>query len=93
MQSLADDSLDLNEPIKVRMATQWPWVRDSDPIADVLEAMQAKNVRFICVVDDQGRVAGLTGQKGLMEYVADHYPGQVMVQRVGATPYSKREGA
>ena len=75
------------------MAKQWPWVQTSDPIVDVLEAMLTKNVRFLCVVDEEGRVVGLTGQKGLMEYVAEHFPGQVMVQRVGCAPYLNREGA
>ena len=45
-------------------------------------------------VDDQGKLVGLTGQKGLMEYVAEHFPGEVMVQRVGEKPYTQsREGA
>ncbi len=69
-------------------------VKVSDPIYHVLEAMQMKNVRFLCVVDDAGVLVGLTGQKGLMEYVADHFPGQVMVQRVGCAPaMHSREGA
>ncbi len=56
--------------------------------------MKIKNVRFLCVVDEDRRVVGLTGQKGLMEYVADHFPRQVMVQRIGCTPFlATREGA
>ena len=56
--------------------------------------MQLKNLRFLCVVDENGQVAGLTGQRGLMEYVAEHFPGEVMVQRIGQPPYlSDREGA
>lgn len=73
----------MDEPIKKFMADRCPWVRSSDPIADVLEAMQLNNTRFLCVVDDEGHVTGLTGQRGLMQYVADHFPGQVMVQRIG----------
>ena len=76
------------------MAERVPWVKLSDPISDVMEAMQLKNTRILCVVDDKDRVVGLTGQRGLMEYVAEHFPGQVMVQRVGQTPYlADREGA
>ena len=91
---LVNSPASIDDAIRIHMATQWPWVKLNDPIADVLEAMQAKNVRFICVVDDDGRVAALTGQKGLMEYVADHFPEQVMVQRIGGTPYTReREGA
>lgn len=93
-QLLVHDRDALDDAVSTQMATQWPWVKLSDPIAHVLEAMQIKNVRFICVVDDKGRLAGLTGQKGLMEYVADHFPEQVMVQRIGNTPYlQEREGA
>ena len=66
----------------------------SDPIVSVLESLELKNIRFLAVVDEDGRLAGLTGQKGLMEYVADHFPGEVMVQRVGQTPFlHQREGA
>ncbi len=83
----------INDAVGEHMANQWPWVTLGDPIVDVLQAMTEKNIRFICVVDDQGRVAGLTGQKGLMGYVAEHFPGQVMVQRVGQGPYRHREGA
>jgi len=92
-QLLLNGPAALDDKVEQHMAEQWPWVRDSDPVVDVLEAMQAKNVRFICVVDAEGRVAGLTGQKGLMEYIADHFPEQVMVQRVGCAPYLDREGA
>lgn len=93
-QMLVSDRHRFDDPVSAHMADQCPWVRLEDPIVDVLEAMQARNVRFICVVDEEGRVVGLTGQKGLMEYIAEHFPGQVMVQRIGGTPYMhKREGA
>ena len=91
---LAAEASFLDDPIERHMAGQWPWVRLSDPIVDVLQAMEMKNIRFLCVVDGDGRLAGLTGQKGLMEYIAEHFPGQVMVQRIGGKPYSQtREGA
>lgn len=92
-QMLASGATTLDEPVESHMAVKWPWVKQTDPIANVLEAMMTKNVRFICVVDDEGRVTGLTGQKGLMEYVAEHFPQQVMVQRVGSPPPAEREGA
>ena len=83
----------LDEPVKQHMAAQVPWVRGSDPVVFVLEAMQLKNVRLLCVVDDQDRVIGLTGQRGLMEFVAEYFPGDVTVQRLGLPPYlADREG-
>ena len=84
----------VEEDIESHMATTFPWAKISDPIETVLEAMELKKIRFVIVVDEQGKVAGLTGQKGLMEYVAEHFSGEVMVQRVGTKPYpTSREGA
>lgn len=73
--------------------THWPQVTLTDPVSIVLEALALKNVRFLSVVDSDGKLVGLTGQKGLMEYVADHFP-QVTVQPVGLnTTMQTREGA
>ena len=45
-------------------------------------------------VNDADVVVGLTGQKGLMEYIADLFPQEVHVQRVGTKPFpATREGA
>ncbi len=92
-QLLTKGPAPLDDAISTQLDENWPCVQTTDPVVDVLNAMQSANVRFICVCDEQGRVTGLTGQKGLMEFVADHFPGQVMVQRVGCAPYLDREGA
>jgi CBS domain-containing protein len=93
-QLIAHNPDELDQPVISQSAERWPQVKLSDPVVDVLDALEMKNVRFLSVVDENGKIAGLTGQKGLMEYVADHFPGQVMVQRVGHKPYMhKREGA
>lgn len=82
------------DPILEHADPKWPTVKLSDPISRVIAALEQENVRFLIVVDDQGRLAGLTGQKGLMEYVAEHFPRQVNVQRIGGSPYpAEREGA
>lgn len=84
----------VDRPVEHYMADRFPWVNEEDSVETVLDAMQVNNTRFVCVVDNDGRLVGLTGQKGLMEYVAETFPRQVMVQRVGGTPYpADREGA
>ena len=91
---LLEGSWQLDELIEVHMARQVSCVKTSDPIVMVLDAMQSRDVRFVCVVNKNGRVVGLTGQKGLMEYIAEHFSREVMVQRVGSSPYPhQREGA
>jgi CBS domain-containing protein len=84
----------IDDPILPHVDWQWPRVHMHDPISFVLAALEFSNIRFLIVVDDHGRLAGLTGQKGLMEYVAEHFPRQVTVQRIGCKPYlAEREGA
>lgn len=93
-QLVAENRNYLSDPVRNHVASQWPWVNMNDPVQAVLEALEAKNVRFLCVVDDSGKLVGLAGQKGLVEYIAEHFPQYVMVQRVGQKPYmSEKEGA
>ncbi len=69
-------------------------VRLTDPIQTLLENMQKTRLRFICVVDEQGKVVALTGQKGLMEYLTEHFPRQIKVQIMSSKLYmNDREGA
>lgn len=69
-------------------------VRATDPILCVLDAMQEHNLRFVVVVDEHEKVIGLTGQRGMAEYVADHFPHHSMTSRAGQSPaINRREGA
>ena len=90
---LVDMPAALDDPLEQRMSQRVVTVSVTEPVARVLESMQREDTRFVCVVNKAGRVAGLTGQKGLMEFIADHFPQQVMVQRVGKRPPQQREGA
>lgn len=93
-QLLAGNPEALNDPVSDHVEPQWPQVSINDPIASVLKALVTSNTRFLPVVDDEGKVIKLTGQKGLMEFIADHFPDQVTAQRVGQKPYmQEREGA
>ena len=84
----------LDQRVGDHMSDVWACVKTSDPIASVLDVMQSKGLRFVCVTDEAGHVQALTGQRGLMEYIAEHFPRQVMVQRVGGKPFTEhREGA
>lgn len=74
-------------------ATHFPKVLETDAIATVLEALEVNNVRFLAVVNKADQIVGLTGQKGLMEFVAEHFP-QVPVQKIESpSNLPAREGA
>ena len=69
-------------------------VRSSDPLLKAWNAVVHSGARFVCVTDDSGRLLGLTGQRGLSEYVCDCYSKQIAVQRLGSAPWMlQREGA
>lgn len=91
---LAHNPDSLDDPVQQHVDESWPQVKISDPIVSVLDSLVNFNTRFMIVVDEEGKLVKLTGQRGLMEYIADHSPGQVTVQRIGQKPYlHEREGA
>ncbi|NND96814.1 MAG: CBS domain-containing protein [Pirellulaceae bacterium] len=66
----------------------------SAPISRVWDAIEEDGLRFICVTGDDGQLIGVTGQRGIFEYLAECFPQQVLVQRLGSKPWMKqREGA
>lgn len=91
---LAEHPDQLNAQVGSHMNPQWACVKKTDAIATVLEAMESQNLRFVCVVNENGQAEALTGQRGLMEYIAEHFPRQVLVERIDSNPYpDSREGA
>ena len=86
-------SLD-DHPVSQYADTSFLSVKGSEPISRVWDAICRDGVRFVCVTDDDGRLIGVTGQRAIAEYIAEYFPQQVMVQRLGCTPWmQQREGA
>jgi CBS domain-containing protein len=84
----------LEQPIDKQVERPVPTIRLDEPIANLVEMMQRKALRFVVVVDGEGHAVGVTGQKGVMEYVAEHFPRRVKVQLMESKLYmSHREGA
>ena len=99
-----------NEKILIRILTRYPsamddpaeghmtrnvvTVRQGDSIAKLIGTMQTRMLRWVCVVNDQGKAVALTGLRGVMEYVVEHHP-----RSVKGTPIrrklsmTEREGA
>ena len=88
-----DPSVLDRRPVGDYLDPKWAVVKESEPVLAALEAMRKEDLRFVVVTNDVGRVTALTGQKGMMEYIAEHYPQQVMVQQAGTKPSVEREGA
>ena len=84
----------LDDSVEKYMSDLWASIGKSESIAMVIHKMQQHGLRFLCVVDDQGKVVAQTGQKGVMRYIAEHFPHQVKVQMMESKLYmDQREGA
>lgn len=84
----------LGDPAQQYMFGGDDCVRSDQPIADMIRMMQTRHLRYIIVVDDQGKAVALTGQKGLMEFIADHFPRAVKVSPPAEKLHiDQREGA
>lgn len=90
---LLADGADLEQPIEPVLNPDVACVRINQPIHDVMDQL-AEDHRYVVVLDENGRAIGLTGQKGVMEYIADHFPRHVKSQLMEARLYLEhREGA
>lgn len=68
--------------------------KSSEPISRVWDAVVRDGVRFIAVTGEDGNLIGITGQRGLAEYISECFPRQTVVQRLGSKPWmQQREGA
>lgn len=94
MSLLLDSPSKLDEPIERHMYPSANPVMRREPIAVMIKQMESRGIRFVCVCDDDGKAVALSGQKGLMEYVAEHFPRQIKVQLMeGKLSMDQREGA
>ena len=83
----------LDHAVGDHLADHWDCVKRTDPITNLIEVMKTKKLRFVVVLDEQGLPVSLTGQKGVMEYIVDHFPRPVLVQRMTSEFFTdQREG-
>lgn len=84
----------LDQPLADQIVARLPWVLPTDEVQMVLEAMEEHNIRFIAVLDAERHVVGITGQKTMMEFVAEVFPHEVMTQDpTGIQTSLHKEGA
>ena len=90
---LSGASLD-ESPVSHYADASFVEARQSDSVWHVWEACRRSAARFVCVTDQEGKAIGLTGQRGLAEYLCDYFANEVTTQRLGSTPWmGQREGA
>lgn len=94
MQQMVADPGMIDKPVSESMYDTVSTVTRDTSVADLIRLMDERQLRFVCVVDDTGKASALTGQKGVMEFIADHFSRAVMVQDMGSkVGIEEREGA
>jgi CBS domain-containing protein len=84
----------MDDPISKHMISDLPHIKESHSIAWLIATMKRHNLRWVCVVDDHGRAKALTGLRGVMEYVVEHFPRHIKVQPMRSKlAMDQREGA
>ncbi len=83
----------MDTPVGQNMSGTWGAVREDETVAKVIECMDDHKLRFVIIVDRDGKPIGLTGQKGVIEFIVEHFPRQVKVQMMRSKLYmDAREG-
>jgi len=91
---LAEHPTAMDDPAEQHMTSYVVTVKQSDSIADLIATMQQRRLRWVCVVDEQGKAIALTGLRGVMEYVVDHHPRSIKSMPIRRKiSMTEREGA
>lgn len=84
----------MDEPVGSHMAQRCVCLRLTEPVSRLIAVMLEHNLRWVCVVDEEGLPVGLTGLRSVIEYIAEELPSLVKVQPIEAQlSISEREGA
>jgi predicted transcriptional regulator len=91
---LSDGKPFWDDPIEKYTAQYWACIRHDEAIAMVIHKMRHHGLHHVCVVDDAGRAVAHIGQRGVMEFLAEHFPRAVKSQLMETKLHmDQREGA
>lgn len=91
---LVNNPAALDEPVVDYMTRNVACVSLNDSVATLIATMQQRMLRWVVVVDADGKAVNLTGLRGAMEFVVEHFPRRVLVQPLKSKlAIDEREGA
>jgi len=67
-----------SEPVDRFMTADPACLAPSDSLGDAVRLMTQGGYRHIPLLDDRGRMAGLIAARDIMNYVAEHFPAEVV---------------
>jgi CBS domain-containing protein len=78
LNKIAGSAVDLEEPVSRFMTPGPRTLRPEDPLGEAIRLMTEKGYRHVPLVDEMGRDAGVICAKDLVEYIAEHFPAEVV---------------
>ena len=94
LQRLVADPGSLNDALGDHMNAPCACVTRDESITKLIDCMESRKLRFVCVVDEEGRAVALAGQKGIVAFLAEQFPREVKVQAWSSKMHmDQREGA
>lgn len=78
LNKIVGAQVDLGSPVRDFMTANPGTLRPEDTLADAIHLMTEKGFRHVPLLDAQGLDAGVVCAKDLIEYIADHFPAEVV---------------
>jgi CBS domain-containing protein len=78
LNTIVGADVDLHLPVREFMTAKPGTLRPEDSLAEAIRFMTVKGYRHIPLVDNEGRDAGVVCAKDLIEYIAEHFPAEVV---------------
>ena len=78
LNKIAGSEVDLTEAIRLHMIRDPSSLNPDDTLQQAIQLMVDKGYRHVPLADAQGREAGMVCAKDLVEYIAEHFPAEVV---------------
>jgi CBS domain-containing protein len=78
LNTIVGADVDLRLPVREFMTSTPGTLRPEDTLAEAIRLMTGKGYRHIPLTDGEGRDAGVVCAKDIIEYIAEHFPAEVV---------------
>jgi CBS domain-containing protein len=78
LNKILGSEVDYDDPIRSFMTPDPRTLRPQDSIGAALKLMTEQNYRHIPLADEQGREAGMVCAQNIVEFIAEHFPAEVV---------------
>ncbi|PYQ10683.1 MAG: hypothetical protein DMH00_10330 [Acidobacteria bacterium] len=78
LNKIVGASVDLHRPVREFMTPQPGTLHREDTLAMAIHLMTEKGYRHVPLVDGDGHDAGVVCAKDIVEYIAEHFPAEVV---------------